>query len=117
MNFLVGFTIFLITQTSFGKKNKTFSIDKSTECFERVKKSYINQGGNPSDVPYEFSFDKTLLAREPVMNYQKKPIATYQEDKLIYKVTGSYHSGYFIDVIVVNIENCETLDIYNIYSE
>lgn len=39
------------------------------------------------------------------------------DNKLIYEVTGSEHSGWFMDRLVLNAEDCSLISIQNVYSE
>lgn len=102
---LVSFTISAETSANAGKK-----------CLKKATRDYI-KNGNPSDYPIALSFEKLLPAGEALLGFQGKEIAKFEEDRLIYSISGSYHSGYFTDLSVVNVQTCETEEIINIYSE
>lgn len=86
------------------------------KCLKKVKKHYY-LNGNPSDYPVKIRFEKLLPAGEALKGYNEQEIAKYNEDKLLYIISGSYHSGYFTDLSVANVNNCQTEEIINLYSE
>jgi len=91
-------------------------ISRLDECASQVK-SYYKKNAGPSDVARGFDKKEILLAGKPLLSLQNQIMTTFESDKLIYVGTGSYHSGYFVDAIVANPENCQVEDIINIYSE
>lgn len=74
-------------------------------CFKKAKNYYI-KNATPSDTRRGFEKEQFIAAGE-----------IYSSDVVTYRATGSYHSGYFIDLIVADAKTCEVLDITNIYSE
>ena len=86
------------------------------KCFKKAKR-YYSQNAQPSDAPREIHLDQILPAKELLKDLTGKSIASFNEDKLIYRATGSYHSGYFIDLVVVDLKTCQGEEIINIYSE
>lgn len=92
------------------------SLNDGSKCLKKMKRYYY-QNGQKSDIPLTFSFVKVLSKGEPLKGYADSTIAVFEEDKLIYSISGSYYSGWFNDVSVVNTQTCETEEIINIYSE
>lgn len=85
-------------------------------CFKPAKKFY-NQNRQASDIPIRFEKSQLLLAGTELLNLQKKPIAKYDSDKLVYVGNGSYYSGWLTDLIIVDPVLCNGEAILNIYSE
>jgi len=112
MRSMIALGMVFISFTSFANSS-SLTVDK---CLKKVKRYYYQNGQN-SDTPLNFSFNHVLPAGIPLKNSQGKTVALYDEDKLIYSVQGSYHSGWFNDVSIVNPKTCETVEIINIYSE
>lgn len=89
----------------------------SNACDDQVI-SVINKLGPASDVPYRIDPAPTYLsAGEELKDFYGNVIKTYKNDKLLYSFSGSYHSGWFEEVAVVNPKNCWVIEFVNIYSE
>lgn len=101
---------------SVSKISATENISRLDVCAAQVK-SYYKKNAQPSDRGIEFSKKEILLAGKPLLSLQNQVVTSFESDKLIYLGTGSYYSGYFVDAIVANPENCQVEDIINIYSE
>jgi hypothetical protein len=72
-------------------------------CRDRALIEYELEGSNPSDYPYSMS---------------EGEIGVYQNQRVFtYRVSGSYHSGWFSDMLIVDPFNCSLITSYNIYSE
>lgn len=112
MKSLIALSMVLASFTSFADDSSA----AGAKCLKKAKRYYY-QNGSKSDIPLNFNFDRVLPAGEPVKGFGEKVLAVFEEDKLIYSVSGSYHSGWFNDVSVVNPKTCETDDLINIYSE
>ena len=91
--------------------------NKLNSCFKAVKKDYY-QNAQRSDVPRTFEAAYVLNSNESLRGFQNEELGfIFNDEKLIYKGTGSVHSGYFIDLVVVNPQDCKVLHIVNVYSE
>lgn len=115
---LIQSLIFILVASVSYAKN---CVDKECEalhaCYKTSKKFYI-QNGSPSDTNRGFNIREYLPAGSPLKGRTSQDIrGVFDVDKLIYVGTGSYHSGYFIDLIVVNPVTCDNIQIINIYSE
>ncbi len=85
-------------------------------CYSQAYKYYIENSG-PSDESQTFNFQFMLKANEELTNDRAEVIAKFDQDHLIYHATGSYYSGYFIDLIAVEPKTCQVSAIINLYSE
>lgn len=111
------FTFNLITSLSYAEN----CVDKECEalrfCYKTSKKFYT-QNGSPSDTHRSFNMREYLPAGNPLKGRTAQDVrGVFEVDKLVYVGTGSYHSGHFIDLIVVNPVACDNIQIINIYSE
>lgn len=87
------------------------------ECFDRVVK-VIESMGPASDQEYRIKPEPKLLAAgEVLLDFYGNSLVSYNKDKLLYFFSGSYHSGWFEEVAVVNPKTCWVVDFVNIYSE
>lgn len=87
------------------------------KCFKSSKQYYFKHG-SPSDSKRSFDVREYLPAGEPLKGRTAQEVrGIFEIDKLIYIGSGSYHSGYFTDLIIVNADNCGDVQILNIYSE
>lgn len=86
-------------------------------CYHQVA-SIITKLAPESDIPYRIDPEPTILpAKEALRDFYGHPVKTYKNDKLLFSFSGSYHSGWFEEVAVVNPENCWVIEFVNIYSE
>ncbi len=107
-------SLFFLVLTS-----NVYAQDEATllqSCFKKVKYHY-NRNGSPSDTAKGVSKVKLLKAGEVLTGFQNQAVAKYEQDVLVYMGSGSYHSGYFQDFIVADPNDCQVLEIVNIYSE
>ncbi len=88
---------------------------RAEACLPLVDSSY-NSSRPIAEKINPVTFEKVLFANE-TYDYGMKSVGNYDTDKLLYSVTGSEHSGWFQDAIVVDILTCEVAEIINIYSE
>lgn len=112
MKSVIAFAMILTSLT--GLANTT--APTNDKCLKKVKRHYY-LNGQKSDVPLDIRSSELLPAGKPLTDYLNKTIAVFETDKLIYNLSGSFHSGYFVDVIVVDPKTCITEEIINIYSE
>lgn len=114
---LIRFSLFFsLIAFSVSELSANENVSRLDECASQVKK-YYKKNAQPSDVARGFDKKEILNAGQPLLNYQNQTLAIYHEHKLIYTGSGSYHSGYFTDLIVANIDDCQVEEIINIYSE
>ncbi len=86
------------------------------KCFNQARIAYQEEG-QPSDLPLEWGQPITLKAGEPLQRFYDRPLIRFDRDTILYYVSGSYHSGYFQDVVVLDLETCELLDVIQVASE
>ncbi len=90
---------------------------RAEACLSTVDKAYVLSKSESKQISLNpVSFDKVLFAN------QKNEIGvnnevSYETDKLLYKATGSEHSGWFEDAIIVDVLTCKISEIINVYSE
>lgn len=111
----VSFCVF----TSFAKAASCVDIQcEALQFCYKVSKKYYFKNGSPSDTTRRFDSREYLPARTPLRGRTSQDIrGIFEKDRLVYVGSGSYHSGYFIDLIVVNPTTCDDIQIINIYSE
>lgn len=97
--------LFLISLTTSATLHANDNHPALDACFKKAKNYYL-QNGSPSDVRRGFEKEQFIAANDK-----------YSSDVVTYRGTGSYHSGYFIDLIVADAKTCEGLEIINIYGE
>lgn len=106
-------SVFLFTVAFSGYANDSHPALKT--CFKSAK-SFYNKNGPSTDVARGFG-KLTVLSANTSYQLQNKVNIEYPVDTVLYQGTGSYHSGYFIDVIIVDAKTCHGLDIINVYGE
>ena len=94
----------------------TFSAQAAIPCLEEIKDHYEDHG-QASDYPVSFRFKKELKAGDHLTTYWGEVLAVAAEDSISIEITGSYHSGWFSDEMIVNPLSCKVQGIYNTYSE
>ncbi len=88
---------------------------RAEACLPLVDSSYtLSKSGAEKVNPV--TFEKVLFANE-THDFGFKKVGNYETDKLLYSATGSEHSGWFQDAIVVDVLTCEVSEIINVYSE
>lgn len=112
MKSIIALSLALVSALSFADQASQLG----KKCFKQAKR-YYHLNGSRSDIPLGFNFVELLPAGKTLKIYDERTIAKFEEDKLIYSVTGSFHSGYFNDITVVDPKTCDTDEILNIYSE
>ncbi len=95
------------------------SFASSSACYESVADQYLDLSrGTRFDYMPRVKKDATLLEAGSVYEIRRQADAgPFSEDKLIFVVTGSIHSGWFSDAIVVNPTTCDIEKIQEIDSE
>ena len=94
----------------------TFSAHADIPC-QKVVENYYNQHGQPSDYSVNFSFKREMDAGKALVTQWGETLTVADVDSISIEVTGSYHSGWFSDEVIVNPLNCEIQGHYNTYSE
>ena len=109
-NLMIVLTL-LVSSVSFAQLH-----NNSAPC-ESEALAFYEEKGQPSDQPKEITHSHVQTGGLPLYDTHHRELKTYPTDTVIYVGAGSYHSGYFQDLIVVDLATCQGLDIYNIYSE
>lgn len=86
------------------------------QCRDRALIEY-EISGQPSDVYYTLSEGTVVAAGAPILGARQQELARYTTDVIVYTVSGSYHSGWFQDLMVVAPANCSLTEFFNLYSE
>lgn len=86
------------------------------QCRDRALIEY-EISGQPSDVYYTLSDGMVVAAGTPIRGAQRQELARYTTDVIVYTVSGSYHSGWFQDLMVVDPWNCSLVRFFNLYAE
>lgn len=86
------------------------------QCRDRALIEY-EVSGQPSDVYYTLSDGMVVAAGTPILGAQQQELARYTTDMIVYTVSGSYHSGWFQDLMVVDPWNCSLVRFFNLYAE
>lgn len=95
----------------------SIQLTKANDCTTRVVE-VINKMGPASDYPYRINTEPKLLkAQTPLVDFYGTAVRQYNTDKLLYAFSGSYHSGWFEEVAVVNPKTCWVIEFVNTYSE
>lgn len=105
--------IFAALSISSFAQGENVSVEK---CEKKVARYYAYNGSR-SDYPKEIRQGYYLHAGESLLNLRKQEIASFEEDKIIYQGNGSFHSGYFIEAIVVNPKTCKVEEVFELYGE
>ncbi len=72
-----------------------------------------------SDYPLNIRFDSIVAPGESVNTSRGTVVFTNETEENLefYRVSGSVHSGYFLDGVIVGPENCVVLDHFELESE
>ncbi len=117
MSKITGLTfLFFISLTMSATLHANENHPALDACFKKAK-SYYKKNAMPSDTARSFDKFEFLPAKESIVVSPLGTVGNYESDVVLYKATGSYHSGYYIDLIVADASTCEGLDIINIYGE
>jgi hypothetical protein len=86
-------------------------------CKDKITK-IINENGPASDVQYKIDELFSLLqAGTSITNLYEEVVKNYPYDVWTLAFSGSYHSGWFQELAVVNPEGCKFIEFVNVYSE
>lgn len=117
MSKITGLTfLFFISLTMSATLHANENHPALDACFKKAK-SYYKKNALPSDTARGFDKDQFLAVHKTLTISPTLSVGGYDTDVVLYKGTGSYHSGYYIDLIVVDANTCTGLDIINIYGE
>lgn len=91
-----------------------FSIGARANCLWAIYDLGIR-----SDYPVNVHFDSVIAPGETVNNYRGQILFTNETDEKLdfYRVSGSVHSGYFLDGVVISAKDCTVIDHFELASE
>lgn len=97
----------------------TISIASASSCHQSVTDEYLeNARGTRFDYMPQISKNATYLEAGSIYEIRRQDdVGPFSEDKLIFVLTGSIHSGWFSNAMIVNPETCEIEGIQEIESE
>lgn len=94
------------------------SLSFANDCTQSVEEQYLDGArGTRFDYMPRIGFKEALVAGDVFEIRRQADAGPFLEDKLIFVVTGSIHSGWFSSAIVVNPKTCEIEKIQEIDSE
>jgi hypothetical protein len=86
-------------------------------CYSQVVRQ-LNSFGPASDYAYRFRGGlEWLLADEPVVSFWGEELQRFEQDYLTLAFAGSYHSGWFEELAIVEPVTCKLVTTINLYSE
>ncbi len=91
-----------------------FALTETDKCRKEVKSQLRNV---PSDDPLIIGKGLVLPAGETYEFAYGKTFGPVEVDTILYKYSGSYYSGSFAEMAVVNPQNCKIKTKLGIYSE
>lgn len=92
------------------------SINTQASCFNSAAE-FLMKNGNRSDQRLNLSDEEVLVAKTPLLTERGDFLNTYPMDTILYYNSGSYHSGYFREVVVLNPRTCKVLNAYTVAAE
>jgi len=96
----------------------SLSFASTSSCLESVTDQYLDSSrGTRFDYMPSISEDVLLEAGSIYEIRRQADAGPFAEDKFIFKVTGSIHSGWFSNAIIVNPTTCDIEKIQEIDSE
>ncbi|OUR95225.1 hypothetical protein A9Q84_15395 [Halobacteriovorax marinus] len=97
----------------------SISFASASSCHQSVADQYLdNARGTRFDYMPQISKDATYLETGSIYDIRRQAdVGPFSEDKLIFVLTGSIHSGWFSSAIIVNPETCEIEGMQEIESE
>lgn len=84
---------------------------------EKQIKQLVKQLGGPSDVRRELGSIFELAAGQTFQYRPTKNYGPFHEKVVVGLVSGSYHSGYFVEAYFVGAEDCRYINHEVVYSE
>ncbi|ATH07235.1 hypothetical protein BIY24_04580 [Halobacteriovorax marinus] len=79
--------------------------------------NYLRSFGNRSDRPMQMSAPILLEANTDFTTPRGQLLANYSIDTVVFYNTGSYHSGWFKEAVILNPENCYVLNHFVVEAE
>lgn len=102
--------------TAFSLSFLAYSTELS--CDQRSVERLIHREGPQTDRMFRFRGGLELLpAGVMIWDFYQNPVASFEEEKLVQYFAGSYHSGWFEEVAVIDPKSCQIEAFFNIYSE
>jgi hypothetical protein len=101
MKSLMMFLLVILTMASA-------AADNLRRCSGQVEEQYLTNA-RPSDIIQRWVSRTELPADAVIRNQYGLPLARFPYPVLQYMVSGSYHSGWFADLVVAHPRSCEIL--------
>ncbi|GEM_PF-5412899 len=92
------------------------SINTQASCFDNAA-DFLMEHGNRSDRRLDLSNPEILEAKTPLTTERGTFLNAYPMDTVLYYNSGSFHSGYFREVVVLDPETCKVLNAYTVAAE
>ena len=92
------------------------SINTHASCFDAAA-DYLIEYGNRSDRRLDMSSPRVLTAGAQLTTERGDFLNSYPIDTVLYYNTGSYHSGWFSEVVVLDPSTCRVLNAYTLAAE
>lgn len=92
------------------------SLNAQADCLD-IARDFFKENGNRSDRRINVSGPKELLANSPFTTERGDFLNSYDVDTIVYFNTGSYHSGWFKEAVILAPETCEILNAYTVAAE
>lgn len=89
----------------------------SGQACEKEIKRLVKQLGSPSDTRRELGSVFELAAGQTFQYRPNKVYGPFNENVVVGLVSGSYHSGYFVEAYFVGAEDCRYINREVVYSE
>lgn len=90
---------------------------ESCRCANKALKAYVDSGVKNDYGPFTLTRGTLIAAGETFVLNQWVSLAAQEQDTILFKFSGSVHSGYFQDGVLVDAESCGVLAIFNIAAE
>lgn len=96
----------------------TFASTQETQrCAKKALKAYIASGAQNDYGPFTLTSGTVIPAGESFALNSLVKLIPQDEETILFQYSGSVHSGYFQDGVLVKASNCQVLSIFNIYAE
>lgn len=92
------------------------SLNAQASCFDAAA-DYLIEYGNRSDRRLDMSSPRVLTAGAALTTERGDFLNSYPIDTVLYYNTGSYHSGWFSEVVVLEPSTCKVLNAYTLADE
>ncbi len=93
------------------------SVQESSLCANKALKAYIASGAKNDYGPFTLTEGTSISAGESYALNSLVKLVPQESDTILFRFSGSVHSGYFQDGVLVQADNCRVLSIFNIYAE